>query len=305
LLVRVAAAMLLAPPAVSLAAESATGGAPSLPSFALYYGSHPPVEQLSAYDAAVIEPDSGFDPLAHPLPHTTWFAYASVGEVLPSRPYYAALPKSWLIGHNEAWASRVIDQSQPGWPAFFVEHVIDPLWDHGYRGFFLDTLDSFQLAAKTDAERAKQEAGLVAVIRAIKERHPDAKLIFNRGFEILPQIHDLAYAVAFESLFRGWDAGHNRYVPVSEADREWLLGQARTIRQQYGLPVLSIDYCAPRDHACARDTVAKIAALGIVPFVTDGGLQTMGHGASESQAHGEVPTALARPTLTRATLSSR
>ncbi|BDC42332.1 hypothetical protein PTKU15_56290 [Paraburkholderia terrae] len=91
---------------------------------------------LSAFDAAVVEPDSGFDPLAHRLPHTTWFAYASVGEVLPSRSYYADLPKSWLAGHNEAWASRVIDQSQPEWPAFFVEHVIKPLWDKGYRGFF-------------------------------------------------------------------------------------------------------------------------------------------------------------------------
>jgi len=250
-------------------------------SFAFYYGSNPPVELLSAYDAAVIEPESGFDPRAHPLPHTTWFAYASVGEVLPSRSYYADLPKDWLIGHNEAWASRVVDQSQPGWPAFFVQHVIAPLWDKGYRGFFLDTLDSYQLAAKTDAERAKQQAGLVAVIRAIKARYPDAKLILNRGFELLPQVHDLVYAVAFESLFRGWDASANRYVEVKEDDRNWLLAQARTIQQQYGLPVVSIDYCAPADHACARDAVAKIRALGIVPFVTDGALQTMGVGSIE------------------------
>lgn len=282
LIVRVVMAVLLAPFGHVWAADSQPGGAPApppQPSIALYYGTDPPVELLSAYDAAVIEPDSGFDPRAHPLPHTTWFAYASVGEVLPSRPYYADLPKDWLIGHNEAWASRVVDQSQPGWPAFFVEHVIEPLWAKGYRGFFLDTLDSYQLAAKTDAERAKQVAGLVAVIRAIKARHPDAKLIFNRGFEILPQVHDLAYAVAFESLFRGWDAGGNRYVEVQEEDRNWLLGQARTIQQQYGLPVLSIDYCPPADRACARDAAAKIRALGIVPFVTDGGLQTMGIGA--------------------------
>lgn len=284
LAVRIVLAALVAPFGQVFGADAQPAAAPhpsSQPSVALYYGTDPPVELLSAYDAAVVEPDSGFDPLAHPLPHTTWFAYASVGEVLPSRPYYAALPKDWLIGHNEAWASRVVDQSQPDWPAFFMEHVIEPLWARGYRGFFLDTLDSYQLAAKTDAERAKQQAGLIEVIRAIKARHPDAKLIFNRGFEILPQVHDLAYAVVFESLFRGWDASANRYVEVKEADRDWLLGQARTIQQQYGLPVVSIDYCPPQDHACARDTVAKIRALGIVPFVTDGGLQTMGIGAVE------------------------
>jgi hypothetical protein len=274
--------VLLVPLVPAIGAEPVPQSQPQ-PSFAFYYGNDPPVELLSAYDAAVIEPDSGFNPRAHPLPHTTWFAYVSVGEVQPSRSYYAALPKSWLLGQNETWASRVVDQSPPGWPAFFVERVIEPLWDEGYRGFFLDTLDSYQLAAKTDAQRAQQEAGLVAVIRAIKARHPDAKLIFNRGFEILPQVHDLAYAVAFESLFRGWDASGNRYDEVKDADRDWLLGQARTIREQYGLPIVSIDYCPPADHTCARDTAAKIRALGIIPFVTDGQLQTMGIGAVEPQ----------------------
>jgi len=274
---------LLACLASALAITSAgaqTSAAGPLESFALYYGSHPPIEPLSAFDVAVIEPDSGFEPRAHRLPHTEWFAYASVGEVLLSRRYYAALPKHWLAGHNEAWASRVIDQSHPGWPAFYVQHVIAPLWDAGYRGFFLDTLDSYQLFARTDAERARQQAGLIAVVRAIKARYPEAKLLFNRGFEILPQVHDLVYAVAFESLYQGWDQARQRYVEVPEADRAWLLAQARTIREQYHLPVLSIDYCAPGDAACARDTVAKIGALGIVPYVTDGALATVGTGPS-------------------------
>ncbi|HLX01216.1 MAG TPA: bifunctional glycoside hydrolase 114/ polysaccharide deacetylase family protein [Trinickia sp.] len=286
LIVRLTLASLLAWTVGAAQAAAPPGGLASTPpaaapSFALYYGQDPPVELLSAYDAAIVEPDSGFDPLAHRLPHTTWFAYASVGEVLPSRSYYAALPKAWLLGQNEAWASRVVDQSQPAWPAFFVDHVIEPLWDKGYRGFFLDTLDSYRLAAQTDDARARQEAGLVAVIRAIKARHPDAKLIFNRGFEILPQVHDLVYAVAFESLFRGWDEAQQRYVEVPAADRAWLIGQADTIRERYGLPVLSVDYCPGADPACARATVAEIEAHGIVPYVTDGGLQTMGSGAVE------------------------
>ncbi|MFM0014332.1 bifunctional glycoside hydrolase 114/ polysaccharide deacetylase family protein [Paraburkholderia sediminicola] len=269
------------PSAAGASDPSDAGATPRQPSFALYYGNDPPVELLSAYDAAVVEPDSGFNPLAHRLPHTTWFAYASVGEVLPSRSYYADLPKAWLTGHNESWASRVVDQSQPGWPAFYVDHVIKPLWDEGYRGFFLDTLDSWQLVAKTDDDRARQRAGLAAVIHAIKASYPDAKLIFNRGFEILSQVHDLAYAVAFESLYRGWDQAQQRYVEVPEADRAWLLGQAKTIREQYHLPVISIDYCLPADRACARDTVTKIRALGIVPYVTDGALSTMGVGVLE------------------------
>ena len=259
----------------SPAARADTRVADARPTVAFYYGTTPPIDVLAGYDIAVLEPDSGFAPREHPQANTRWFAYASVGEATPHRRYYRDIAPGWFMGHNTVWASHVIDQSQPGWPAFFVRHVIDPLWARGYRGFFLDTLDSYQLVAKTEAARAQQREGLVRVIRAIKRRHPDAQLILNRGFELLPQVHDKIDAVAFESLFSGWDQAHQRYVPVPEADRAWLLGQAKTVRTQYELPVVSIDYCAPKDDACARSTIAQIEALGLIPVVTDGALQTV------------------------------
>ncbi|KIG03028.1 bifunctional glycoside hydrolase 114/ polysaccharide deacetylase family protein [Caballeronia concitans] len=268
------------------------------PSIALFYGAPVPVGQLSAFDAVVLEPDSGFTPSTHAAdsPPSKWFAYVSVGEVTPARAYYKDMPPSWLKGSNAAWASRIVDQSAPGWPQFFVDHVIAPLWARGFRGFFLDTLDSYQSIAHTDDERARQQAGVIAVIRAIKARYPEARLIFNRGFELMPQVHDLAYAVAFESLYHGWDQTKKRYVAVPEADRQWLLAQARTLREQYRLPVLSIDYCAPADRACARDAVAKISAQGLIPYVTDGALQTVGTGPARatlplprSTSRGNVP----------------
>lgn len=256
------------------AARAVDASAPD-PSVAFYYGTTPPIEMLARYDIAVLEPDSGFRPGDHALPCTQWFAYASVGEITVQRPYYAALPQDWLLGHNQNWGSRVVDQSRAGWPAFFVRHVIDPLWARGYRGFFLDTLDSYQLVTATDAERARQRDGIVRVIRAIKASHPAARLVLNRGFELLPQIHGEVSAVAFESLYSGWNQAQSRYMPVPEADRNWLLTMAQTVRTQYGLPVISIDYCAPGDAGCARETAANIAAHNIVPFVTDGALQTL------------------------------
>ncbi|MGT2511619.1 bifunctional glycoside hydrolase 114/ polysaccharide deacetylase family protein [Cupriavidus basilensis] len=262
-------------------AQTAAPAGVRAPNIAFHYGSKPPVDALQAFDIAVVEPDSGFDPRTAATPNTQWFSYVSIGEVYPSRPYLKDIPKAWLTGNNDAWGARVVDQAAEGWPAFYVDKVITPLWQRGFRGFFLDTLDSYQLVAKTDAERARQEAGMVAVIRAIKARYPDARLIFNRGFEILPQVSQLAYAVAFESLYRGWDQAGKRYTEVSEADRNWLLGQARTIREQYRLPVISIDYCPPADRKCARDTAARIRALDIIPYVADPGLQTVGIGSIE------------------------
>ena len=80
------------------------------------------------------------------------------------------VPAAWRIGSNADWQSIVIDQAQPDWPAFFAEQVIAPLWARGYRGFFLDTLDSYHLVKNADV--AAQQAGLVAVIRLMRTRFP-------------------------------------------------------------------------------------------------------------------------------------
>ncbi|VVE38503.1 sugar ABC transporter [Pandoraea morbifera] len=260
--------------------NAASAQAPSPGRIAFYYGETVDPKAFAGYDQAVVEPDNGFIPKvaeasgAEPK-GIRWIAYVSVGEVLPSRDYYKAMPKAWRIGRNGEWKSEVIDQSAPGWPQFFVDKVIAPLWANGYRGFFLDTLDSYQLVARSDAERARQRAGLVAVIKRIHRRFPRAEVIMNRGFELMPEVHDDVSAVAFESLYRGWDEAQRRYVAVSDKDREWLLARAREIRENYGLPVIAIDYCPPTDAACARQTVTRIRADGLVPYVGDGHLMQL------------------------------
>ncbi|WP_133682884.1 bifunctional glycoside hydrolase 114/ polysaccharide deacetylase family protein [Paludibacterium purpuratum] len=276
LVLALSSALLLARPASAV--TSAVKPA-AQPSYAFYYGAAPiPVAELSAFDHVVVEPDSGFDPSQVDTPHTDWLAYASVGEVTPQRDFFSAIPKAWLKGDNSAWGSQVVDQSAPGWPAFFVEHVIDPLWQRGFRGFFFDTLDSFQLIAKTDAERQRQIAGLVRVIDAVKTRYPQARLVFNRGFEILPQVHQWVDAVAFESLYKGWDQGKQLFTEVPPSDRDWLMAQVQPLRDSYKLPVIAIDYCPDTDRQCALETARRISAQGLIPYVSDPGLQRVGIG---------------------------
>ena len=244
-----------------------------------YYGDKPVLKQLIKFEFVVLEPDSGFMPRRESSGKTRWVAYVSVGEVKDSRDYYSEIPKPWLVGRNAEWHSEIVDQSAPGWPAFFVEHVIAPLWRRGYTGFFLDTLDSYQLVAEDEGQRQKERNGLADVIHAIHRSFPRATLILNRGFELLPEVHDEVYAVAFESLFKGWSESRGEYTDVSDNDRQWLLTQARDVKREYGLPVIAIDYCLPTDVQCSRDTVKRIRDLGLVPYVGDGRLQTVNFAA--------------------------
>jgi hypothetical protein len=186
-----------------------------------------------------------------------------------------------LTGSNRAWGSRVVDQSATAWTDFFLDQVIAPLWQAGYRGFFLDTLDSYQLVAKTPESRALQEAGMRRTIHALKTRWPAARLIVNRGFEILPQIHNDVWMVAAESLYRGWDAAAGRFVEVPEKDRQWLSTKLKSVQADYGKPVLVIDYVPAGNRKLARETAHRLRADGFIPWVSVPALDQLGVGSVE------------------------
>jgi polysaccharide biosynthesis protein PelA len=271
----------------SLARAEVVSNSVIQPSFAFFYGRDIPWESLGAFDIAVVEPGN-VTPLptgpgwSHRLnPATQVAAYIAIGEVHPTRAYFKKMRPEWTLGENKDWNSIVVDQAAPGWREFYLKEVIAPLWQQGYRAFFLDTLDSFHLVAKTPEVKAAQVDGMVQLVRSIKSTYPEVKLIFNRGFEILPQVHKEAYAVVAESLFQGWDAGKQSYREVPQADRDWLWGQLKKCKDQYGLPVVSIDYVPPENRALARETAQKIKALGAVPWVTNPALDMLGVGQVE------------------------
>jgi polysaccharide biosynthesis protein PelA len=256
-------------------------GAPGFadPAVALFYGEKAPLAELKAFDIVVVEPDHGYDPLRYHTPDSELFAYVAVAEVQPSRPYFKEIPAAWKMARNNDWGSDVLNQTPAEWPDFFADKIVGPLWNQGYRGFFLDTLDSYRLAKNFD--EATQQEGLVRVIETLHRRFPGIRLILNRGFEIIPRVRDKVFMVAAESLFRGWNAGAQRYEEVKASDREWLLTQLKTIKEGYGLPVLAIDYVTPGDRQATRETAERIRAQGFIPWVTDSNLDSLGIGQIE------------------------
>lgn len=260
----------------------ATANAADMPSVAFYYGSDVPTDMLDQFDWAVVEPDNMAAGQLAALQRygTTAFAYVSLGEADRWRND-AAVPQSAIVSENKQWNSDVIDLTDPAWGNYIVEQRIRPLWKQGYRAVFLDTLDSYRLFAKTDAQATAEQKALVALIKRIHDTFPGIKLLLNRGFEVLDQVHSDVVGVAAESLFQSWDAGRSTYGQVNAADRQYLLNKLLAVKNQYGLPAIAIDYVAPKDRALARTTAKKIAAKGLIPWVTDGALDQVGVGAIE------------------------
>jgi uncharacterized protein (TIGR01370 family) len=251
-------------------------------SVALYYGPHPPLSELKSFDVIVVDPDQpGVNPATYQRTDSALFAYVSVGEVRAEKPYFHKMPPSWLHGDNPDWGSKIVDQSSADWPRFFAEEIVGPLWKKGYRGFFLDTLDSYHYMAQGRDDIARQENGIKAAIHEVKRRWPEARLIVNRGFELLPDIHQDVWMVAAESLYQAWDAHTKNFVNVLPDDRVWLEAQLRKAQKDYHLPVLVIDYLPPKQRQLARETARKIHDEGFIPYVSTPELDAVGVGDIE------------------------
>ena len=250
------------------------------PDIAFYYGTRPPLDALRHYDQVVIQPNQlrpeEVPPLLASGPEI--FAYVSVGEVARNAVDVDKIEQSWVIGTNTVWNSLIMDLAGDGWRDFLLREHFAVLWRQGYRAFFLDTMDSYLIPAKEGPARQRQEDGMVALMATIKARFPGVKLIYNRGFELLERHAQYADALLAESLFHGYDPLSKKHAPTPEANRQWLIQQLRRTRDQFGVPVIVLDYVDPGDWATAEATARDILALGFTPWVANGDLTWLGQG---------------------------
>ncbi|KTD76286.1 bifunctional glycoside hydrolase 114/ polysaccharide deacetylase family protein [Legionella waltersii] len=244
---------------------------------AFYYGNKWPIDGVRAFNIVVVDPT---DKIAsqYNTESSELYAYVSVGETDSDAEYISKINKEWIIGKNADWNSVVMDLSNPKWRSFLLTELIEPLWAKGYRGFFFDTLDSYTLTKKSPTE---QQAGLVDFIKSVKKKYPDAKLILNRGFEIIPNVHEEIEAVAAESLFSEWVPKSKTYRPVPEKSMRWLLNALQKVKTEFQLPIIVIDYLPVNEKQQARELAKKIDQLGFIPWVANGSLSHLGQGTVE------------------------
>ena len=245
---------------------------------AFFYGKPVPAELIAAYDQVVVEPGHDHDLAVLSKGRAALVAYLSVGEVAKHR--LGETDPAWRVSQNDAWASTVMDLTHTGYRAYLFAQY-EKLWAAGYRRFFLDTLDSYQLGTKDPKKRELQRKALCGLIAGLSSRHPEVRILLNRGFELLPDIAKQVHGVVAESLFDRYDAGKNAYVRVPKADYEWLLARLREVKERYKLPVIVIDYRPDEERAEARVTAKKIADLGFEPWVCNGAINNLGVGRVE------------------------
>ena len=244
----------------------------------VYYGENLSFYKASKYDYIITQPYS-LDTSAYgfSLYKERIYVYVSIGELDKDTQACARVDKRWIRAKNKAWKSVVLDIRDQNYRQFVFEEIIEPLRKRGFVNFFFDTLDSYNFYAKTKADKKACEAALASFIEEFHRRYPASRLIINRGFEIIPRIHDDITALLFESYYRGIDIKDLSYKKVSKEEREWLDTKLSLVRR-YHKDIIAVDYLPPDELAKeAPALVKKLAKKGFIPYVSTKDLDIYGY----------------------------
>jgi hypothetical protein len=233
----------------------------------LYYGEKISYPMVGIHDYIIVQPSNtnvythGFDVYRDKM-----YAYVSVGEIDRDIDAYQDINKSWIIGMNKAWKSDLLDLTNPDYQEFLFSKMIEPQIKRGFKNFFFDTLDSYELVAKTAAQKKRSQKALIHIIKTFHKRYPHAKLIINRGFEIIDAVHDDVSAVLFESYFTG-----------KNTNRAWLDKKLAKVRK-YKLDIIAVDYLPFEEQSTAKadKLVKELQAKGFIPYVSTPDLTSYG-----------------------------
>ncbi len=234
----------------------------------VYYGKDISYSMVGIHDYIIVQPEL-IDVYSHgfKIYKEKMYAYVSINEIQESIKEYKYVDKSWVISENREWGSKVLDIKNRDYQEFIFKRLIEPRMKDGFQNFFFDTLDSYQLGTKTEKERETSRKELIHFLKEFHTRYPDAKLILNRGFDVIDEVHEGIEAVLFESYYNGL-GGETGYKELSDGDREWLDIYLDKIKA-YDINIISLEYLSADEIDTKADKIIeKIKARGMIPYIS-------------------------------------
>jgi hypothetical protein len=239
-------------------------------SFLIYYGSQ--YDSVPGpYSLVALEDHAGAAAVVEKHPGTTFLCYLSLVEVHSGRAFYPRLQAAGLVGEaNPNWPdARFIDVRSPVWRDLLVRELVPRILVKGYRGLFLDTLDSAEALEQRDPVRF---GGMIAatgdLVRAIRDAFPSIEIMINRGYAVLPRIVGQFDYLLAESLRGTFGPGAETYRLLSDEDVKWQLARMFEARDRDpGLQLFSLDYWNPNDLAGLARLYAEARSSGLTPYV--------------------------------------
>ena len=229
-------------------------------------------QQMQSFDMAILDPDRHF---AHPdreKGKPILIGYVSLGEAESYRFYWERVKdRPWILWENPDWKGNyLVDVRSDEWRTLLIDNVIPAVMEKGFRGLFLDTLDTaVSLEERESKKYSGCRAAMVGLIQEIHKKYPDLLLISNNGLELLPQTAPFLSGVLVEDIHSMPDFEKGGYKEVPPEDRQEKVRLLKQMMEKYSLPVFIVDYVARSNKEKARECSERSRALGFKPYIAE------------------------------------
>lgn len=247
--------------------------------WAVYYGGPIELSAFQKFDLLIF--DSEVHPPLAPLKADgkTVLGYLSLGQADPRRNFYHVFTEKNLLlpASPEIITQYVINIRKPEWSQYVLDTMMPAIMAEGFDGIFIDTLDNVIQPEQADPKKYPDMIkSSVLLVKAIRARYPNIKIMVNRGFELLPFIaNDIDMELA-ESLYTNVLPGDKHVIrePQEYQSLMALLQNARL--QSPSLKVYSLDYWPPQDkEGVVRLYQDERKKFGFIPYVSTMDLQSV------------------------------
>jgi len=176
--------------------------------------------------------------------------YVSLLTIGGWEPWAKMVPRDIIVGEWREWGEYVVNACSDEWRKV-LDYAVRYVESRGFDGVFLDNLDL--------VDEYEWMAGCAAsLVARVREEHPGAKIMVNRGFSILDSIAPYIDHLLVESYPSYYEGGS--YKVWSGDDLVWIVEKirhAQVLARRYGFGVHALAYGDPGD----KTLVSKVCRV--------------------------------------------
>ena len=231
----------------------------------------PPVTELLAHSVCVLnaacETDFG---LGQGMGHLYLARLSPLAVAAGSAEAERASEAGLVVAEAGArWDRLLLDPLKGGWRAEVIEGQALAAAKRGFDGFVIEGARELEeLAERSPALKEARQKAFTTMVKELRRRFPDKRLVLQGGWELLPATHDVLYGLFFEGMFRQRDAA-GRSLPVTEAVAVLHEKNVR-VAQTLGLKVLVAEPGEPMAADLNAAAAERLQRIGCAVVVTGG-----------------------------------
>jgi endo-alpha-1,4-polygalactosaminidase (GH114 family) len=166
------------------------------------------------------------------------FGYISISTVGGWEPWAKFVTRDMVVGYDRVWKEEIINVCSPQWHSIILEKALPYIVSKGFNGVFLDNLDIVD-------DYPWMRSCIVELVKEIRERYPNLKIMVNRGLHTTRQ-HRLCAIRGFLTYYN-WTS--HKYSFFTGRDLKWIeqqLAKLKRLSREYGLKVILLSYANPK-----------------------------------------------------------